>query len=74
VSSSVMRCHVALVRTDVSEEEDLRVFTAVTMKQIVFCDVLSCGSCRNRRFGGTRFEVFHGGHYEECRVLGCDAV
>jgi hypothetical protein len=21
-----------------------------------------------------RFEVFHGGDYEECRVLGCDAL
>jgi hypothetical protein len=29
------------------------VFTAVTMKNGVFWDVTSCGSCKNRRFGGT---------------------
>jgi hypothetical protein len=29
------------------------VFTAVTMKNGVFWDVTLCGSCRNRRFGGT---------------------
>jgi hypothetical protein len=29
------------------------VFTAVTMKNGVFCDVMPCGSCKNRRFGGT---------------------
>jgi hypothetical protein len=29
------------------------VFTAVTMKKGVFWDVTSCGSCKNRRFGGT---------------------
>jgi hypothetical protein len=29
------------------------VFTAVTMKNSVFCDVTPCGSCKNRRFGGT---------------------
>jgi hypothetical protein len=28
------------------------VFTAVTMKNTVFCDVTLCGSCKNRRFGG----------------------
>jgi hypothetical protein len=26
---------------------------AVTMKNGVFCVVTSCGSCKNRRFGGT---------------------
>jgi hypothetical protein len=30
------------------------VFTAVTMKNGVFWDVTSCGSCKNRRFGGTQ--------------------
>jgi hypothetical protein len=29
------------------------VFTAVTMKNAVFWDVTSCGSCKNRHFGGT---------------------
>jgi hypothetical protein len=29
------------------------VFTAVTMKNDVFCDVTQCGSCKNRCFGGT---------------------
>jgi hypothetical protein len=29
------------------------VFTAVTMKNGVFWDVTQCGSCKNRRFGGT---------------------
>jgi hypothetical protein len=29
------------------------VFTAVTMKNAIFWDVMSCGSCKNRRFGGT---------------------
>jgi hypothetical protein len=29
------------------------VFTVVTMNSGVFWDVMPCGSCRNRRFGGT---------------------
>jgi hypothetical protein len=29
------------------------VITAVTMKNGVFWDVTPCGSCKNRRFGGT---------------------
>jgi hypothetical protein len=29
------------------------IFTAVTMKNAVFCDVTSCGSCKNQSFGGT---------------------
>jgi hypothetical protein len=29
------------------------VFTAVTMKNGVFLGVTPCGSCKNRRFGGT---------------------
>jgi hypothetical protein len=28
---------------------------AVIMKNGVFCDVMSCGSCKNRRFGGTSY-------------------
>jgi hypothetical protein len=29
------------------------VFTTVTMKNGAFWDVTPCGSCKNRRFGGT---------------------
>jgi hypothetical protein len=29
------------------------VFTAVTMKNGVFWDLMPCDSCKNRRFGGT---------------------
>jgi hypothetical protein len=29
------------------------VFMAVTMKNAVFWDVRPCGSCKDRRFGGT---------------------
>jgi hypothetical protein len=30
-----------------------KVFIAVAMKNAVFLDVAPCGSCENRRFGGT---------------------
>jgi hypothetical protein len=30
------------------------VFKAVTMKNAVFWDVTPCGSCKNRRFGGSQ--------------------
>jgi hypothetical protein len=40
---------VEVKNTDVGFE----VFTAVTMKNAVFLDVMPCGSCKNRRFGGT---------------------
>jgi hypothetical protein len=33
--------------------ETFEVFTAVTTKNAVFWDVMPCGSCKNRRFGGT---------------------
>jgi hypothetical protein len=41
---------------------DLRfeVFTALTMKNSVFWDVTPCGSCKNRRFGGT-YRLLHQG-------------
>jgi hypothetical protein len=29
------------------------VFSAVTMKNVIFLDVTSCGSCKRRHFGGT---------------------
>jgi hypothetical protein len=44
-----------------------KVFTATTMKNIIFRDVMSCGSCRNRRFGG-RYCLHHQG--ERISVLG----
>jgi hypothetical protein len=31
----------------------IEVFAAVTMKNAGFWDVTPCGSCKNRRFGGT---------------------
>jgi hypothetical protein len=36
------------------------VFTAVTMNNGVFLDVTPCGSCKNRRFGGT-YRLLHQG-------------
>jgi hypothetical protein len=36
------------------------VFTAVTMKNAVFWDVVPCRYCVNRRFGGTYRFHFHG--------------
>jgi hypothetical protein len=30
-----------------------KVITALTMKKVVFWDATPCGSCKNRRFGGT---------------------
>jgi hypothetical protein len=37
------------------------VFTAVTMKNGVFWDVMPCGSCKNRRFGGAQ-RLLHQGY------------
>jgi hypothetical protein len=36
------------------------VFTALTMKNCVFWVVTPCGSCKNRRFGGT-WRLLHQG-------------
>jgi hypothetical protein len=59
-----MLLRVALLRNEVSEERSLSilrmtrigerfdVFTAVTIKNAVFCDVTPCGSCKKRGFGG----------------------
>jgi hypothetical protein len=41
--------------------ERLEVFTAVTMKNGVFWDVTPCGSCKSRRFGGTK-RLLHQGY------------
>jgi hypothetical protein len=37
----------------IAEDVRFEVFTAVTMKNVVFWDVTSCGCCKNRRFIGT---------------------
>jgi hypothetical protein len=39
--------------SNVKEHVRLEVFTVVTMKNGIFWDVTPCGSCKNRRFGGT---------------------
>jgi hypothetical protein len=39
--------------TNHTSDVTFEVFTAVTMKNGIFWDVTPCGSCRNRRFGGT---------------------
>jgi hypothetical protein len=41
----------ALVNT-VMNDVRFEVFTAVTMKNALFCGVVPCRSCVNRRFGG----------------------
>jgi hypothetical protein len=50
------------MRTFGKQEVPVRfeVFTAVTMKNGVFWVVTPCGSCKNRRFGGT-WRLFHQG-------------
>jgi hypothetical protein len=59
VSSGMLR-RVALVRTDVSEETSASFIRVTriseletTLKNGVFWVVTPCGSCKNRRFGGT---------------------
>jgi hypothetical protein len=44
------------------------VFTAVTMKNGVFLDVTPCGSCKNRRFGGS-YCLLHEGDKNMLRLL-----
>jgi hypothetical protein len=43
-------------------------FTAVTMKNDVFWDVKPCGSCKNRRFGGTELLLPQGDENGELRT------
>jgi hypothetical protein len=49
------QCKISCFRGGNNDECYVRfeVFTAVTMKNAVFWGVTSCGSCKNRRFGGT---------------------
>jgi hypothetical protein len=41
------------IRSPLQSPASFEVFTAVNMKSGVFWDVTPCGSCKNRRFGGT---------------------
>jgi hypothetical protein len=49
ITEAKMRLNIVEINLDLRFE----VFTAVTMKNGVFWDVTPCGSCKNRRFGGT---------------------
>jgi hypothetical protein len=40
-----------------NERVRFEVFTAVTMKNVVFWDATPCGSCKNRCFGGIYISV-----------------
>jgi hypothetical protein len=66
-------CHVLTVAVNGSSSEEgetvckgtwkyvrFEGFTAVIMKNGVFWDVTPCGSCKNRRFGGT-YRLLHQG-------------
>jgi hypothetical protein len=41
------------IALNVSDHVRFAVFTAVTKENGVLWDVTPCGSCKNRRFGGT---------------------
>jgi hypothetical protein len=45
--------YLSLMENELESYVRFEVFTAVTMKNDVFWNVKSCGSCKNRRFGGT---------------------
>jgi hypothetical protein len=44
--------HYAIFYRNTNHLVRFEVFTAVTMKNSIFLDVMQCGSCKNRRFGG----------------------
>jgi hypothetical protein len=88
--SSGMLRRVAHVRTDVSEECIESIIKAIRMgelgmlavKNAIFWDVTPCGSCKNRRFGGT-YRLHHQGDKnrrarnvssKQCHLQGCYAV
>jgi hypothetical protein len=52
------------LRTNTTWHVRFEVFTAVTMKNYVFWDVTPCGSCKDRRFGGTWLLLHQGGMQE----------
>jgi hypothetical protein len=45
------------------------VFTAVTMKNAVFWDVMPCGTCKNRGFGGTYLLNHQGDKYRQVKMM-----
>jgi hypothetical protein len=49
----VLKCTRILSNMNLKIYVRFEVFRAVTMKNGVFWDVTPCGSCKNRRFGGT---------------------
>jgi hypothetical protein len=54
--SNYLQCLNTLLAQNCKQNKDyvrFEVFTAVTMKNGVFGVVTPCGSCNNRRFGGT---------------------
>jgi predicted lipoprotein len=55
-SAGVGGSHQGTTVEDIRKENlvyKIEVLKAVTMKNYVFWDVTPCGSCKNRRFGGT---------------------
>jgi hypothetical protein len=52
-SAKEVSCEIILLMTNMHLLVRFEVFTAVTIKNGVFWDVTQCGSCKNRRFGGT---------------------
>jgi hypothetical protein len=46
-------CLLLVIQTNSVALVRFEVFPAVTMRNSVFWDVTPCGSCKNRRFGGT---------------------
>jgi hypothetical protein len=49
----VLKMRFSIVQPDIYRFVIFEVFTAVAMKNGVLWDVTPCGSCKNRRFGGT---------------------
>jgi hypothetical protein len=55
-SLSIISCrhfHEEFLFRETSLNVRFEAFKAVTMKNVVFWDVIPCGSCKCRRFGGT---------------------
>jgi hypothetical protein len=51
ISVTLRRAEVLVILKKI-ENVRFEVFTAVTMKNGIFWDVMPCGSCKNPRFGG----------------------
>jgi hypothetical protein len=52
--------------------ERFEIFTAVTMKNDVFCDVTPCDSYKNRRVGGTQRLLHQGDENRRTRNISCN--